>query len=374
MNWIALFFSILFAIAYTSTAPDAVNVSEWPTFSLPINPKPLTNVKKYALNNVHAPETNIITPNHFYSLTEDGAIKEINDLGQSKTVCTVGGRPLGGAYAPLESTSTTTILYVAEITKGLLRVTLSHLPSTPPIITLVSFLNPLTNLPILYADDVTISSKGIVYFTDASNLPVPLLPGSVFKRDTLGTSIKDGIRGLKSGCILSYDPFKKATRVVKQGIWFANGIAVEGGGKYLLVCETFGARVLKVSIEEDTFGETEVFAEGVFPGYVDGLSFGEGGKVHVAVPSPAPKAVVLLSKIKPIWLNTLLRSFILTLPPLIKEVPYGCFVTLSEKGEVIETRVDYKGEEANFITSVEERDGKIYLGSLKTNFIGVVDA
>ena len=86
------------------------------------------------------------------------------------------------------------------------------------------------------------------------------------------------------------------------------------------------------------------------------------------------KPHLFASLFKPIWLNTLLRSFILTLPPLIKEVPYGCFVTLSEKGEVIETRVDYKGEEANFITSVEERDGKIYLGSLKTNYIGVVDA
>jgi hypothetical protein len=117
-----------------------------------------------------------------------------------------------------------------------------------------------------------------------------------------------------------------------------------------------------------------VFAEGVFPGYVDGLSISHAtGRVHVAVPSPAPGAIKVLSGVRPAWFNRVIRQGILMLPAFIKPVKYGCFVTLDLEGKVVRTWVDEGGDIANFVTAVEEKDGKLYLGSLKEDQVVVVD-
>jgi len=67
------------------------------------------------------------------------------------------------------------------------------------------------------------------------------------------------------------------------------------------------------------------------------------------------------------------RSLILLLPPFIKPVKYGCFVTLDLDGNVITTWLDEEGDIANFVTAVEEKDGKAYLGSLKEDKVVVVN-
>jgi hypothetical protein len=99
----------------------------------------------------------------------------------------------------------------------------------------------------------------------------------------------------------------------------------------------------------------------------------EKGRVHVAVPSPAPAAIEVLSRLRPTWLNTAVRQVVLMLPPFIKPVKFGCFVTLDLEGNVLKTWVDEGGEVANFVTAVEEKDGKAYLGSLKEDKVVVVN-
>lgn len=204
MNYAAILLTILFAYTYNSSAPDAVNVQQWPDFVEPVKPSPLgAEVTHYAKGNLHAPETNIITPSGFYSLCEDGTIRSVSATGETSVSVNVGGRPLGGAYAPSESTKNVDVLYIAEVSKGLIRIEVSLIkPPKPPKIELVSYLVTESSEPILYADDVAIGPSGLVYFSDASDLPVPLKKGSKVKRDTLGTSIQDGIRGKRSGKVL----------------------------------------------------------------------------------------------------------------------------------------------------------------------------
>jgi hypothetical protein len=55
----------------------------------------------------------------------------------------------------------------------------------------------------------------------------------------------------------------------------------------------------------------------------------------------------------------------------IKATAKGAMVThVSEDGEIIRVLDDSEGKVINFITSVTEFDGDLYLGSLATNFVG----
>ena len=81
--------------------------------------------------------------------------------------------------------------------------------------------------------------------------------------DTLGASIVDGFRGKASGKLLVFDPKTGVTTVIIEDVWFANGVAIDEDETFILLCETFTARVLKYDIISKT---TTIFAEGVFPG------------------------------------------------------------------------------------------------------------
>ena len=320
------------------------------------------------------PETVIPCPTGLYVLTDDGKISfrpsSSSSPSSSVVVADTGGRPLGGDHSTFESTSASDVLYVADVKLGLVKVTVS-LPSMSSVVEVVA-VKSSDGRRVTFADDVAVSpSDGKVYFSDASDASVHYVP-STNSYTTLEASIFEGMRGSPSGRVLLYDPASRSASTILEGVWFANGLTLHPTLPYLLACETFAARVLKIPLDGSP---ASVFAEGVFPGYVDGLTFSEDGeRVYVAVPSPAPGAVKLLSKLGPKWLNAALRSVILKLPPLVKPVTYACFVVLDvETGDVLKTYVDEGGEAQDFVTSVAVKDGEVYLGSLKTDWVAVLD-
>ena len=275
-----------------------------------------------------------------------------------------------------ESTDAERVLYIAEASSGLLRLTIplsdeAVVAGQATTVELVSF-ELSDHTPIEYADDVAIGKSGMVYFSDASDIIPSRIPGTPKRVDTYSASVVDALRGKRSGKLLMYDPVRKETSVVFDGIWFANGVTLSEDESFALINETFMARVLKVYLEGSKRGEVEVFADG-FPGYVDGVSISSTGHVHVAIPTPAPGTADALSRIKPSWLNRFFRTIVLALPFPIGPVNFGCFVTLDMQGNVLNTWVDEKGEVASFVTAVEERDGKAYLGSLTQDRVVVVD-
>ena len=179
------------------------------------------------------PETVILSDDGTaYLLCENGDVKSIqvdNTSSPPTTVARVGGRPLGGALARGEGSDAEDILYLAEASKGLLRLTVPKLPvgtRRKAKVELVAF-ELGDGTPILYADDVAVGNKsGKVYFTDASDVVVERVRGSRTLFDTLSASIVDGVRGERTGKLLAYDPRTGETEVLADGIWFANGVAV----------------------------------------------------------------------------------------------------------------------------------------------------
>jgi adipocyte plasma membrane-associated protein len=237
----------------------------------------------------------------------------------------------------------------------------------------------LAGHPILYADDVAVGPKtGHVYFSDASDVGISRTKADPTRWDTLGASIVDGIRGKRSGSLLVYDPQTRQTRALASGLWFANGVTVSPDESLVLVAETFLARVLSYDVRSGTLSPVGGQSAPLFMGYVDGAMHAEnsgGSAVLVAVPSVAPKAVAVLSNLRPVWLQTALREVLLKLPPMLNTVRYACFQKVDYlTGRVLQTYVDEDGEALECVTSVVEKDGKFYLGSLKNHFIAVVDA
>ena len=375
-------------------------IALWPAFAP--NPQglviPLTrkNVRRIAEGKIRGPESVLFSPSTggMFSLTEHGTLVYIDEKTDDvHTAAVLSGRPLGGSFSVSESTPTTDVLYVADALKGLLRVSIPTKQPSPPSSATVTLVSARVDVPcrpgggteILYSDDVSVASKsGLVYFSDASDVGLERVAGDPSKWDTLGASIVDGLRGKRSGSLLVYDPKTRSTKCLADDLWFANGVSVSTDESQVLIAETFLSRVHSYSIStgilspvvpSSSSSSSSVTPPPFFTGYVDGLSQSPSlpSVVHVAIPSPSPAAIRLLSHL-PDWLHTAVRSLALRLPPLVKPEPYGCFVELDYvDGKVRKTYVDEKGEALGMVTSVVERDGKLYLGSLKNDYIGVVD-
>jgi Strictosidine synthase len=265
--------------------------------------------------------------------------------------------------------------------------------------------------PILYADDVTIGPRsGKVYFTDASNIPADRLtikpkkginkkklkrekrvasvkqitPNySEFRWDTLYASKLDLSRNVGSGRLLEYDPATDQVRVLLRGFNFPNGIAIMDENEEAVVfAETFGIRLYKYNIKD---GSLEVLVDSkAFMGYLDGADCVvkvHGNKdvtidnlCYAVMPSAIVPAMKFINSM-PSFVNKLLRSLIMILPRTITPeiASFGGLIEVNPKTSEYRFLLDPTGQDLRFLTGVTHYQGKLYLGSLENDFIGVYD-
>jgi len=197
-------------------------------------------------------------------------------------------------------------------------------------------------------DDVKVGSDGFVYFTEAT------------EKYSMEHHLRDLLEGVKTGRLLRYDPVLKSTEVLLDKLGFANGVAVAPDASYVLVSETSRYRLRKYWLSGPDAGKDIIFLDNL-PGFPDGLSRIADGKLWVAFIAPRN---TLLDTLHP---RPFLKNIIAGLPSnfLPKEKPYGLIASLSEQGQWLQSLHDPNGEAVPGITSVEERDGKLWLGSLE---------
>jgi len=337
------------------------------------------------------PETVLFDNNGImYVMTEDGKLVSLTDFEEGSPVDSVAvstakatvvmylgnGRPLGGRF------SKDGILYIADTLLGLTRVRFRA--TGVPIVEVVAShvdMNAKTR-PLLYTNDVAIGPKtGNIYFTDSTDV-IPDRIGS-HSWDTLHASKIDFLRGARNGRLLRYDPITEELDVLAEGIWFANGVAVDKQETFVMISETWSSRVLQYHIlnkKTDKVGTVEVMAD-KFPGFPDGAECSHtSGNCYAPLPSSEP---TLMRKVRnmPNYLDLIPRAIFMMLPKWAtpKPVKYGGIVEISydgtERGQRYAQRViqDPEGEVFSMITGVTEHEGKLYLGSLKNEYIGVYD-
>ena len=203
-------------------------------------------------------------------------------------------------------------------------------------------------------NDLDIASDGTIYFTDATDKPL-----SDYRLDILEHRPK--------GRFLAYDPAAKSTRVLIDGIHFANGVALGPDESFALVVETGEYKVWRYWLKGPRAGQREVFVDNL-PGFPDNITFNGRDTFWLALVTPRN---ALLDKTLP---RPFLRKVIVRLPSFLQPAPkrYGFVIGLSTEGRVTQNLQDPSGEHYAMVSCAIERDGTLYLGSLNENAVGRV--
>lgn len=178
------------------------------------------------------------------------------------------------------------------------------------------------------------------------------------------------LSGNKTGKLMKYDIARKEVTVLMRDLEFPNGVVLSKDHSFVLVAETSPRRIMRYWIQGPNAGKQDVFAE--LPGFPDNIRRNSNGEFWVALHSkltPVAKRAVS----DPKYGQTLLN-----LPISMEELhtklvggPHATAVKLSENGKVLEVLEDAEGKTLRFISEVDEREGKLWIASVMTSFLGV---
>ncbi|XP_008777477.1 protein STRICTOSIDINE SYNTHASE-LIKE 10-like [Phoenix dactylifera] len=257
----------------------------------------------------------------------------------------VCGRPLG-----LKFSAKTGELYVADAYLGLLVVGPDDKFATPIAKQAQSVEFHVTNGLDIDPD------SGVVYFTDSSMR---------FPRRQYISAI---IAGDRTGRLMKYDPESREVQVLLDSLYFPNGVALSQDGSHLLIVETTTCRILRYWLRTPKAKSLEVIAQ--LPGFPDNIKRSPRGGFWVALHSKRTKLVQWV--LSEPWLCDALLKASVDLQRLSSFLNWrsgkASALRLSEDGQVLE---GFGGRAMRAISEVEERYGRLWIGSIAMPFVGI---
>lgn len=209
--------------------------------------------------------------------------------------------------------------------------------------------------PLHFASNAATAADGTVYFSSSSQrFTIDRWRADLIEHSGTGRLMRRGADG--------------SVQVLHHGLQFANGVVLAPDESFVLVAETGAARITRYWLAGERAGESDVFIDGL-PGYPDNMSVGSDGLVWVALASPRNSVLEGLFKLPPRARKVLARA-----PERVGPAPeetvwmLGIDFDGSTVRDVRADDVDY-----SFVTSVTERDGILYLGTIMHDAIGVLD-
>jgi len=300
----------------------------------------LSDAQLYTLDGGHGPEDTVLGPDGLiYTGLADGSIVRFSPDNSSalETIVNTGGRPLGMKFYVDR-------LYIADCIMGLLYIDNATAASGHRVEVAV---DEFEGKKMIFVDDLAVASDGTVWFTDAST------------RFDLENNITDYFESKPSGRLFAWDPESGQTSLHVDELGFANGVALGPDEAYLLVNETMRYRITRYWLTGAKKGQTDIFVDNL-PGFPDNLSNNGEGLFWVALIYPRD---LLVDSILP---RPFLRKVIMRLPEALRVSepdPLGLVIALDYEGNVIHNLQDHTGH-CHTITSVNEEDGYLWLGSL----------
>ncbi len=104
---------------------------------------------------------------------------------------------------------------------------------------------------MLFPDDLDIAAVGTIWFSEAST-----------RFDRINV-VYNMLEGSATGRLISYAPATSKTRVELDGLFFANGVALEPADEYVLVTETGNGRIHRRWLKGDRKGQRDLFFYGL---------------------------------------------------------------------------------------------------------------
>lgn len=281
--------------------------------------------------------TGSVVDGKIYRITpyENGLVEEFADVGLM---------PVGLKFDAAGN------LIVAHHPKGLLSVDQN---GNTTVLT-----NSADGTPFGFTDDLDIASDGKIYFSDATTKFTGLNGNLSWEYEIMEAK--------PYGRLIVYDPETKQTQVLLRDLYFANGVSLSKEEDFVTVLETYRFRVVRYWLKGDKKGSWDYLNENL-PGYPDGLMQNGRGEFWIAIPTPR-NAIADFFQSKPFLKN------IITLLPKgwwARPEEYGLVVKMDENGLITESLHDPTGK-LSFITNAVERDGYLYLATLKGDWIARV--
>ena len=345
-----------FSLAYLALWPVPIKPQIWQapsstgyTGEFAVNQK-LDNFKSIAIGQLTGPEAVVESESGMlYATTHEGwIIRWSVDAQEVESWVNVGGRPLGIDFDSVGN------LWVANAYLGLQKVTPAG------VVTLE--LSEVDGQPLLYADDLAMDANNKIYLSDASTRFSAKEHGG-----TLAASLLDIIEHSDNGRIIEFDPQTGQSSTLMTGLTFANGVAIDEAGQFLLVAETGEYRIHKVSLQAGNRGASSVILDNI-PGFPDNVHIGQNGRYWVGITAPRSKLIDDLAG-KPFW-----RKVIQRLPAFLrpKAIHYGMVLAIDENGKVLANLQSPSGK-VYTTTGVAETDQHIYVCSLTAPFVAKYD-
>ena len=332
-----IFLMVIYLIAW----PVSIDPVAWdPPLAPALEGKYAVNNYLAAVNIIHTNEANgpedvdVDNEGRIYGGFLDGRIIRFSPNGENLGVfANTKGRPLGLDFDNEGN------LIIADAIKGLLSVDKNG--------AIKILATEIEGTPLKFTDDVDVGPDNMIYFSDASE--------------------KFGVQEYRSdlwehrphGKIIRYDPSSKKLTLLLDGLYFANGVAVSPDGQFLLFNETYDYSVSKYWLQGPKTGTREKIFTNT-PGFPDGISTGSNGIFWIGMYTLRNADADALSP-KPF-----LRKIVFRLPLFMQPAPvrHGFVLGIDENGSVIHNLQDPDPESYSPITSVEEENGVLYLGSL----------
>lgn len=257
---------------------------------------------------------------------------------------TTGGRPLGVQFDPFNN------LVVADARKGLIAIS--------PQGRIFPVKSDYQGIPMRFVDDLDIAKDGTIYFTDAS------------QRFGIDDVDLEFFEGQTTGRLFSFSPTSGRVEQKLGGLAFANGVALGPDEEYVLVNETAANRISRFWLKGTKAGQKDTFIENL-PGYPDNISFNGRDIFWVALAGPRSKALED-SLGSPFWRKIVYRLQMLGLVGSTAPEKYGIILAINTQGAVVATLQDPGGMKIHTITSVNEKDGILYIGGLQMDRIATI--
>lgn len=340
--------ALVAAIGYLLVAPVAIDPVAW-------NPPP-----EPARGGVFAPNTRLRGAEVLYpelvgpeSITFDPQGRPIAGLADGRVIrifpagpellTRTGGRPLGLRVDGGGG------LVIADAERGLLRLFMGRVE---PLAT------SHEGRPFRFVDDVEVLPDGRILFTEASSkLPLARYPEDIVEHGG-------------NGSLFVFDPATRGTSLVARGLHFANGVAVGSDPSFAIVCETSSYRISRIGLAGSERGRVRPLVPSL-PGFCDNVTWSpERGVFWAAIAAPRNRRLDELAG------RPFLRKVLMRLPERYKPAPahHAMVVAFRPDGTIVDVLEDPAPSSYAPITSVVERDGFLYLGSLSAGGIGRIRA
>ena len=350
ITWFVVGFAVAVA-AWLLLSPVPIEPTSWHPSPAPARTGVLAPndrlraVERIGGSGVVEPEaTTIDEQGRVFAGLADGRVVRIDPrTGEVTPLASTGGRPFGLAFDAEGR------LYVCDGQKGLLRIS--------PAGEVTTLATGHGGVPFGFTDDVSIAPDGMVYFTDAT---------SGFG---VGTYRDDILEHAGKGRLFSFDPRTGQVSLLLSGLQFANGVAVSGDGTYLVVAETGSYRLVRYWLSGPRRGSSEPFADNL-PGFPDNVTWSPDRKAFWVALWPRVGAVDALAP------YPFLRKVVRRLPRFLQPDPatHAWAVAIDEGGRIVDS-LEWLAPSAYFpVTSVRERDGWLWLGSLSQRGVGRIAA